>query len=77
MDQEKKVKELQDKIYDLSADLNSSLHQLRILQAELDALRLSPGNTMNEKPVDLKNKHVAIPGPSSFSGSPGIEISLV
>ncbi len=73
MDQEKKVKELQDKIYDLSADLNSSLHQLRILQAELDALRLSPGNTMNEKPVDLKNKHVAIPAPSSFSGSPGIE----
>jgi uncharacterized membrane protein len=56
MNQDEKIKELQTKIYDLSADINSSLHQLRVLQAELDVLRRSIGNEMKERPVDLKNK---------------------
>lgn len=56
MNQEEKIKELQTKIYDLSADINSSLHQLRVLQAELDVLRRCIGNETKERPVDLKNK---------------------
>lgn len=56
MSQEEKIKELQDKIYGLSADINSSLHQLRILQAELDSLRKSLGNEIKERPIALKDK---------------------
>jgi len=56
MNQDEKIKELQTKIYDLSADINSSLHQLRVLQAELDVLRRSIGNETKERSVDLKNK---------------------
>jgi uncharacterized membrane protein len=56
MNQDEKIKELQTTIYDLSADINSSLHQLRLLQAELDVLRRSIGNETKERSVDLKNK---------------------
>ena len=65
MNQEEKIKELQTKIYDLSADINSSSHQLRILQAEVDALRRNIGNEMSERPVDLKNKSAAFSTASS------------
>ena len=65
MNQEEKIKELQTKIYDLSADINSSLHQLRVLQAELDVLRRSIGDETKERPVDLKNKSAVLSTPSS------------
>jgi len=65
MNQEEKIKELQTKIYDLSADINSSLHQLRVLQAELDVLRRSIGNETKERPADLKNKSAVLSTPSS------------
>lgn len=70
MNQEEKIKELQTKIYDLSADINSSLHQLRVLQAGLDVLRRSIGNEMKESPIDLKNKS------ASFSTSSAKPLSI-
>ena len=72
MNNEEKIKDLQAKIYDLSADINSSLHKLGILQADLDALRMGISNEISEKPVDIKTKNSAIP-PSPFSRSTGIE----
>src|SRR5688500_10784432 len=56
MNHDEKIKELQAKIYDLSADINSSLHQLGVLQAELEVLRRSIGNEMKESTIDLKIK---------------------
>lgn len=57
MNHEEKIKELQAKIYDLSADINSSLHQLRILQADLDLLRRPAGIQPSQSPVDIRNKN--------------------
>lgn len=73
MNQEEKIKELQVKIYGLSADINSSLHQLRVLQAELDALRLDTGNEIKEKPGDQKIKRIEPSSSPLTSVSPGIE----
>lgn len=65
MNQEEKIKELQAKIYDLSADINSSLYQLRVLQAELDVLRQGIGNEIKEHHIDLKIKNASLSTPSS------------
>ena len=65
MNQEEKIKELQAKIYDLSSDINSSLHQLRVLQAELDVLRQGIGNEIKEPRIDLKIKNASFSTPSS------------
>ncbi len=65
MKQEEEIKEIQEKIYQLSVDVNSSLHQLRILQAELDDWRRVTAKEKNENPVVLQNKNVQI-HPSAF-----------
>ena len=61
MNKEEKIKELQDQIYDLSADINSSLHRLRLLQEDLDGLRTGMDNDLSGNPVDLEAKSSAVP----------------
>ncbi|MGZ8557004.1 MAG: DUF2339 domain-containing protein [Chitinophagaceae bacterium] len=58
MNQEDKIKELQEKIYKLSIDVNSSLHQLRLLQAALDELQQVSSGETNKIPVVLQNKNI-------------------
>ncbi len=57
MNKEEKIAALQEKMYNLSADINSSLQQLRVLQAELYDLREKNGNKTIESSVDIKNKN--------------------
>ena len=56
MNQEEKIKEIQEKIDKLSVDVNSSFHQIRLLQAALDDLRWVNAKEKNEKRVGIQNK---------------------
>jgi uncharacterized membrane protein len=72
MSQEEKIKELQEKIHGLSADINSSLHQLRALQAELNILKQNSGEKTGNEIQPLRNKN--IPASSSPAQAPlGVE----
>ena len=80
MNPEEEIKEIQEKIYQLSVDVNSSLHQLRILQAELDDLLRVTAREKNENPVVLQNKNVqthpssSIPEPLSIENFIGLKL---
>ena len=80
MNQEEKIKEIQEKIYTLSVDVNSSLHQLRLLQAALDDLRWVNAKEKNEKRVGIQNKNVqihpsaSIPEPMSIENFIGLKL---
>ena len=78
MSQEEKIKELQDKIHDLSADINSSLRQLQVLQADLDLLLRDPGGETKERPVVLRDResvtHSSSQTPLGFENFIGLKL---
>lgn len=80
MNQEEEIKEIQEKIDKLSVDVNSSLHQLRLLQAALDDLRRVNAKEKNEKRVEIQNKNVqihpsaSIPEPMSIENFIGLKL---
>ena len=72
MNDEKKLKELQEKIWQLSADISSNQYQLRLLQAELDSLKEDAGQIDHKKIADQKTEFHKV-SPSSFSDDGGLE----
>ena len=80
MNQEEEIKEIQEKIDKLSVDVNSSLHQLRLLQAALDDLRRVNAKEKNEKRVGVQNENVqihpsaSIPEPMSIENFIGLKL---
>lgn len=54
MKDEQKLKELEEKIWQLSADINSNQHQLLLLQAQLHSLKEDPGQIDHKKISDQK-----------------------
>jgi uncharacterized membrane protein len=72
MKDEKKLKEIQEKIWQLSADINSNQHQLRLLQAELDSLKEDADQIDHKKITDQKTERQKIL-PTSFSEDGGLE----
>lgn len=73
MNQEEKIKGIQEKIDKLSVDVNSSFHQIRLLQAALDDLRWVNAKEKNEKRVGIQNKNVQIQPSASISEPMSIE----
>lgn len=47
MNRDEKIKELQERIYQLSANVNSAQHEIRLLQAELETLK-DRGQSLNQ-----------------------------
>lgn len=72
MKDEQKLKEIQEKIWQLSADINSSQHQLRLLQAELDSLKEGADQIDHKKITDQKTEPQKVLSPS-FSDDGGLE----
>ena len=80
MNQEEKIKEIQEKIDNLSVEVNSSFHQIRLLQAALDDLRWVNAKEKNEKRVGVQNENVqihpsaSIPEPMSIENFIGLKL---
>jgi uncharacterized membrane protein len=72
MNQEEKIKELEQKIHELSATINSSMHALRALQNELALLRRHINPATGEKHIP-QNQGTVSPA-SSYANNPlGLE----